>query len=93
VLVLRRRVGEAIVLGDDIEIEIVEISRTRVKLGVRAPRNVTVGRREAVAVAVENRRALDMLSNSGPKGVEDFLRLLNNFSNGTPQAAPDTADM
>jgi carbon storage regulator len=87
-LVLRRRAGEAIVVGHDIEIEIVEISRARVKLGVRAPRNVPVMRREAVAVAEENRRASDMLSSYGPEGVEDVLRLLNSFSRGPAKAAP-----
>ena len=49
-LVLRRRAGEAIVLGGDIEIEVMEISRTRVKLGVRAPRDVSVTRKEVVAL-------------------------------------------
>ena len=42
-LVLRRRVGEAIAIGGDIEIEVIEISRTRVKLGVRAPRAISGG--------------------------------------------------
>jgi len=77
-LVLRRRAGEAIVLGGDIEIEVVEISRTRVKLGVRAPRNLSVLRREALQVAEENRRASGMLSACGLRHVEDVLRLLNS---------------
>jgi carbon storage regulator len=93
VLVLRRRVGEAIVLGDDIEIEIVEISRTRVKLGVTAPRNVTVVRREAVAVAAENRRASHVLSSCGTEGIEEVLRLLKNLSGGIAQGPPRKADM
>ena len=36
-LILRRRVGEAIAIAGDIEIEVIEISRTRVKLGVERP--------------------------------------------------------
>ena len=40
-LVLRRRVGETIAIGGGIEIEVMEISRTRVKLGVtRAARHL-----------------------------------------------------
>jgi carbon storage regulator len=77
-LVLRRRAGEAIVLGGDIEIEVVEISRTRVKLGVRAPRSLSVVRREALPVAEENRRASGMLSVGGLQRVEDVLRLLHS---------------
>jgi carbon storage regulator len=79
-LVLRRRAGEAIILGGDIEIEVMEISRTRVKLGVRAPRNVSVARREAVAQAAENRQASDLISHRGQEGVGTLLRLLRNTS-------------
>ena len=92
-LVLRRRVGESIVLGEDIEIEIVEISRTRVKLGVRAPRHVTVQRREAVNVAAENRQASGMLPSYGPDGVDEVLRLLKKHLNGTAKGAVTNADM
>lgn len=75
-LVLRRRPGETIAIGTDIEIEVIEISRTRVKLGVRAPRHVTVLRKETLAVAAENRQALELVS-SGPVGVAEALRLLS----------------
>jgi carbon storage regulator len=74
--VLRRRPGETIAIGTDIEIEVIEISRTRVKLGVRAPRHVTVLRKETLAVAAENRQALELVS-SGPVGVAEALRLLS----------------
>jgi carbon storage regulator len=70
-LVLRRRAGEAIVNGDDIEIEVTEISRTRVKLGVKAPRTICVMRRETVPVALDNRQAAVILGNHG---VGEILR-------------------
>ena len=57
-LVLRRRVGEAIAIGGGIEIEVVEISRTRVKLGVTRAARHPVVRKETIAVAAENRQAL-----------------------------------
>jgi carbon storage regulator len=79
VLVVRRRAGEAIVLGEDIEIEVIEISRTRVKLGIRAPRAISVLRKESVAVAQENQSAARLLS-AHPETVEDLLRLLGNLS-------------
>jgi carbon storage regulator CsrA len=43
--VVMRRAGEAIIVAGDIEVEIIEISRTRVKLGITAPREVTVTRK------------------------------------------------
>ena len=73
-LVVRRRAGEAIVVGTDIEIEVVEISRTRVKLGVRAPRNMLVMRRETSSVAAENREA-PMLATLGG-GLDNIVQLL-----------------
>ena len=45
-LILRRRVGEAILVGSEVEIEVIEVSRSRVKLGVRAPTHITVTRKE-----------------------------------------------
>jgi carbon storage regulator len=75
VLVLRRRAGEAILVGGEVEIEVIEISRSRVKLGVRAPCNVSVIRKEALAVARENRLASDLVA--GHEGVGELLRLLN----------------
>ena len=79
VLVLRRRVGERIAIGGGIEIEVVEISRTRVKLGVTAPRDVSVARKETITVAAENRKALELIS-GGPEGVTETLRLLDAAS-------------
>jgi carbon storage regulator len=82
-LVLRRRVGETIAIGGGIEIEVVEISRTRVKLGVTAPREVSVARKETLAVAAENRRALELIS-GGCEAVAEALRLLGTASEREP---------
>ena len=89
---LRRRAGEAIVLGGGIEIEVIEISRTRVKLGVRAPRDVSVTRREVIALAAENQKASDLMSHRGQQGVGELLRLLRNLSGESSKAAPNAAD-
>ena len=53
-LVMRRRQGEAIVIGDDIEIQILDIGRTRVKIGITAPREIAVTSREVRLVRDEN---------------------------------------
>lgn len=45
-LVLTRKPGEAIVIGDDVEIEIVSIGGGKVRVGVTAPRETTVHRKE-----------------------------------------------
>lgn len=45
-LVLSRQVGEKIMVGDDIELMIVAVRGDKVRLGIKAPRNVEVHRRE-----------------------------------------------
>lgn len=45
-LVLTRKVNEAICLGDAIRITVVEIKGTKVRLGIEAPQEVTIRRGE-----------------------------------------------
>ena len=57
-LVLTRREHETFTLGDDIEIEILDIKPGVVRVGIRAPRSVRVLRSELVeAVAAANAAA------------------------------------
>jgi carbon storage regulator len=48
-LVFRRRTGESFLIGDNIEVEVLEIENGQVKLGIRAPREITVLRKEIAA--------------------------------------------
>lgn len=45
-LVLSRKKNETLMIGDDIEVCVVEIRGDKVRLGVRAPKSVPVHRRE-----------------------------------------------
>jgi carbon storage regulator len=45
-LVLSRKEDERIMIGDDIEITVVEILGDKVRLGIRAPKDVSVHREE-----------------------------------------------
>ncbi|MFZ5571700.1 MAG: carbon storage regulator CsrA [Thermodesulfobacteriota bacterium] len=45
-LVLTRKVGERIQIGDDIVVSILEISKGNVRLGVEAPKRVAIHRHE-----------------------------------------------
>jgi carbon storage regulator len=57
-LMMTRRAGQKIVLGDDITIEVVEVAGNTVRLGVNAPRSVPVYREEIwTAVRAENEAA------------------------------------
>ena len=56
-LVMSRRQGEVIVIGEDIEIVIAHIGRSRVRVGIRAPRETPVVAREVKLVRDENLEA------------------------------------
>ena len=53
-LMMARREGETILIGDDIEVVIAHIGRSRVKVGIRAPRELAVMAREVKLVRDEN---------------------------------------
>ena len=51
---MKRRAGESFTIGDDIEIEVLEVAGTRVKLGIVAPDCVAIVRKEARVTREEN---------------------------------------
>jgi len=53
-LVMRRRAGDSILLGETIEIQVLEICGTRVKLGIVAPDSVVIQRKEIKITRDEN---------------------------------------
>ena len=56
-LMMSRRQGETILIGEEVEIVIAYIGRSRVKVGIRAPRHLTVVAKEVRLVGEENRAA------------------------------------
>lgn len=62
-LVIRRRIGESLLIGEAIEIEILDLTSSHAKLGIRAPKEVPVVRSEISIAAQANRNAvLDALA-------------------------------
>ena len=45
-LVLTRKTNQSIMIGDDIEISVLAVSRDKIRLGITAPRDVPVFRKE-----------------------------------------------
>ena len=60
-LVLSRRANQSIVVGNDIVITVLDIRGDQVRIGIRAPRDVTVHREEVHAqIRQENRAAAEI---------------------------------
>ncbi len=57
-LVLTRKENESIMIGDEIEVKVLDIKESQVKIGIVAPRTVPVHRREVyLAIQEENAQA------------------------------------
>ncbi len=57
-LLITRKIGERIVLGDDVMVTVIEISGSTVRLGIEAPRSLSVYREEIwLEVQKENEAA------------------------------------
>jgi carbon storage regulator len=57
-LVLTRREDESIMIGDDIEVKLLDVKDNQVKVGIVAPRDVAVHRKEVyLAIQAENQEA------------------------------------
>src|SRR5512147_2786708 len=74
--IVARRKGQKIVIGNDIEIIVTEISRTTVKLGILAPKPYSILRGEIrQSIEEANREALDAaraLTESDPNSVDQL---------------------
>lgn len=57
-LILTRKLGEAIAVGDEIKIRVLEIKGGQVKLGIEAPNDIAVHREEIyLRILEENKKA------------------------------------
>lgn len=45
-LVLTRKLGQSIVIGDEVEVIVLEVRGEQVRIGIKAPKNVSVHRKE-----------------------------------------------
>jgi carbon storage regulator len=57
VLVIRRKAGESLFIGDNVEVRIVELNAHRVVLGIDAPSEVAIYRKEIREAAEQNKEA------------------------------------
>ena len=66
-LVLTRKLGENIRIGDSVKITVLEVRSGQVKLGIEAPPEVKVHREEIYARIQEENRRAQRLNKMGPE--------------------------
>lgn len=70
-LVLGRKKGESIVIDDNIEITVTAIEGDLVRLGISAPKHITIHRKEVyLEIQEENKQAMSNVIN-----ISDFLKM------------------
>jgi len=84
---MSRRKGETILIGDDIEVVIAQIGRSRVKVGIRAPREMAVLAQEVRLVREENLAA----AQGTPGGVTGWISRIHPASQALPPVADKVA--
>ena len=76
-LILTRRSGESIKIGDDITISVIEIRGHQVRLGIEAPRDVVVHREEIYDLIQEQNRQAAAQSPSSLTEVKSLWKTKN----------------
>jgi carbon storage regulator len=70
-LVLTRKTNQSIMIGDEIEVSVLAVSRDKIRLGITAPRDVPVFRKE-VYLSIKDEGA-NGNANPSADGVDDAL--------------------
>jgi carbon storage regulator len=73
-LVLTRKLGESIRIGDDIVVKVVDLDSRHVKLGIDAPKSVSVNRQEIYERIQKENRAASESKDQSLKSVADAFR-------------------
>ncbi len=85
-LVIRRRAGESFRIGDNVEVEILEMAGGQVKIGIRAPREVPVLRTEMFLTGQQNKAAAAQAA-AGP---DLAAALVRQFSSNPPNSSSNS---
>jgi carbon storage regulator len=77
-LVIRRRSGESFFLGPDIEVQILNLESGQVKVGIRAPAEVAILRKEVKETQEANRLAAEAAQTLPQQSLHALLRALQS---------------
>lgn len=73
-LVLTRKLGESIRIGDNITVKIIDLDGRHVKLGIEAPKNIAVNREEIYERIQRENRAASISKDQGLENIASALR-------------------
>jgi carbon storage regulator len=71
-LALSRKPGESVIIGNDIELTILEVKGEQVKVGIKAPKSIAIYRKELFEQIQESNREA---SNTSEKDMKDINKI------------------
>lgn len=71
-LILQRKAGESLLIGEDVEVSVLSVDAGRVRLAIQAPRSVPILRSELKVAAKANQEAAE--DSASPMALLDVLR-------------------
>ncbi len=83
-LVLTRKLGESIRIGDTIIVKIVDLDGRHVKLGIEAPKSIAVNREEIYERIQRENRAASTLKEGSVQNIVSALRQSSQEPPGPP---------
>jgi carbon storage regulator len=91
-LVLTRKAGEKIVIGDDIVVTILDVRGDGIRIGIDAPRGVKIQREEVLIAVAEANMSAALVDDSGADQIKSALGLTLDAPRSTgSHAAPAAA--
>ena len=89
-LVLTRKSNQSIMIGDDIEVSVLSIMGEKVRIGIQAPRDIPVFRKEVyLEIQQENVAAGAQCARRSGRRAQAFEREQVDGARGAPWAIPD----
>ncbi len=79
-LVLTRKTNQSIMIGDEVEVSVLAVSRDKIRLGISAPREVPVFRKEVYLSIQEERMAANQAAAQPNGASKRFDKALDDFS-------------
>ncbi len=73
-LILTRKLGESIIIGENVQLSVVEINKNNIKIGINAPKDVSIYREEVFEKIKEENK---MASTSGIVDLTDISNSKN----------------
>ena len=74
-LVLTRKTNQSIMIGDDVEVTVLAVSRDKIRLGITAPRDIPVFRKEVyISIQEESANGADPAAEAVDEALDELAK-------------------